>query len=282
MDTGLQREVLALCELLFEPPREDIPKLKLILGEPPQEKRAAEKQTDIEPNKRLKLQITAPKKANGPLSALSALPDRPMYVDPELLRKGRTIIDRLRNHPHSAPFLFPVDTSIYTGYLSIVSYPMDLSTAAQKLESGRYGALKDLMADINRIFQNCYIYNLDDSPIYASCKKLEAYFESTVLPDATSSVAPKGTEAFPEKEWKRAKHALQKLKENPYFDFFAWPVDPERDGAPDYFDIVAEPMDFGTIEKRLLSGFYKNMTDYEHDVELIFANCFTYNTNPMV
>jgi hypothetical protein len=276
-DFGLQREVLALCELLFEPPRDDVPKLKLILtAEPPVEKRSLPDNAENEDVKRIKL-VLPPKEKKEPKEI-----EAPVYVDPELLRKGRTIIDRLRNHPLSSPFLDPVDHAIYPNYRAVVSYPMDLATASKKLETGRYGALKDLIADINRIFQNCYIYNLDDSPIYGTCKKFESYFEGTVLPEAMSVIAPTATAAFSETEWKRCKQILHKLKSNPFYDFFAWPVDPERDGAPDYFDVISHPMDFGTIEKRLVSGYYKDVADFENDVELVFTNCLVYNSNPLV
>jgi transcription initiation factor TFIID subunit 2 len=85
-----------------------------------------------------------------------------------------------------------------------------------------------------------------------------------------------------ESDVKRAKSALSKIKTNPFFDFFAHPVDPIRDGAPDYLDVIKNPMDFGTIESRLRSGGYNSVDQLEKDVDLVFTNCLTYNANPLV
>eukprot|EP00736_Rhodelphis_marinus_P004393 Rmarinus@m.21360 len=65
-------------------------------------------------------------------------------------------------------------------------------------------------------------------------------------------------------------------------DPFSEPVDPERDGAPGYFDIVKEPMDFGTIRKKLGAavGGYTNHQQFAYDVRLVFRNCEKYNSDP--
>ena len=39
-----------------------------------------------------------------------------------------------------------------------------------------------------------------------------------------------------------------KLKRADAQGWFSRPVNPETDGAPDYFNVVKTPMDFGTIE----------------------------------
>ena len=58
---------------------------------------------------------------------------------------------------------------------------------------------------------------------------------------------------------------------------FLQPVDPVALGIPDYFTIIKEPMDFGTIKKKIDAGNYGSFSEFERDVRLIFSNCYTYN-----
>lgn len=58
---------------------------------------------------------------------------------------------------------------------------------------------------------------------------------------------------------------------------FKKPVDPKENCAPDYFDVIQNPMDLGLIRRRLESGFYQNLYSFESDVHLVFDNCILYN-----
>lgn len=48
---------------------------------------------------------------------------------------------------------------------------------------------------------------------------------------------------------------------------------------PDYFEIITEPMDFGTIKRKLQNGKYSTDTEFVNDVLLVFNNCYRYNHN---
>ena len=48
-------------------------------------------------------------------------------------------------------------------------------------------------------------------------------------------------------------------------------MDPVNDGCPTYLDEIKEPMDLGTIAKKLEGKKYKTMGDLAYDIELIFA-----------
>ncbi|EAY09975.1 Bromodomain containing protein [Trichomonas vaginalis G3] len=54
-------------------------------------------------------------------------------------------------------------------------------------------------------------------------------------------------------------------------------VDPERDGAPDYLEIVKQPMDLSTVKKKLAAGEYKTIDLFTSDVNLIWKNAKLYN-----
>lgn len=58
---------------------------------------------------------------------------------------------------------------------------------------------------------------------------------------------------------------------------FMQPVDPVALGIPDYFTVIKEPMDFGTIKKKIDSGVYSSFGQFERDCRLVFSNCYTYN-----
>ena len=58
---------------------------------------------------------------------------------------------------------------------------------------------------------------------------------------------------------------------------FRNPVDPERDGAPNYLEKVKNPIDLSTIKKKLHSNEYKTAEDFMYDVKLIYENSKIYN-----
>ncbi|EIN06408.1 hypothetical protein PUNSTDRAFT_89966 [Punctularia strigosozonata HHB-11173 SS5] len=47
--------------------------------------------------------------------------------------------------------------------------------------------------------------------------------------------------------------------------------------APDYYDVIANPMDLGTMLKKVKNKSYKSKREFQDDLDLIWSNCFTYN-----
>ena len=76
----------------------------------------------------------------------------------------------------------------------------------------------------------------------------------------------------------RCKAALDLIKSNPLAGPFLAPVDSVALGIPDYFDIIKEPMDLGTISSKLSSGQYSCQTDFEADLVLVWNNALSYNS----
>jgi hypothetical protein len=56
---------------------------------------------------------------------------------------------------------------------------------------------------------------------------------------------------------KAAKRMINTLMKHTSAWIFLEPVDPDRLGIPDYFDIIKQPMDFGTIKQKLQSNQYR-------------------------
>ncbi|KAH0787435.1 Bromodomain containing protein [Histomonas meleagridis] len=59
---------------------------------------------------------------------------------------------------------------------------------------------------------------------------------------------------------------------------FAQPVNPVRDGCPNYFKIVKNPMDLGTVMKKLTENQYKSVAEWKADVNLVWSNSLLYNS----
>lgn len=61
-------------------------------------------------------------------------------------------------------------------------------------------------------------------------------------------------------------------------DHFVYPVDPKRDGCPDYFDIIQNPICFRDIRRKVNGFAYGDSFDsFQSDVELCFSNAMLYN-----
>jgi len=55
------------------------------------------------------------------------------------------------------------------------------------------------------------------------------------------------------------------------------PVDPDKLGIPDYFNIIKNPMDLKTAEKRLSGGLYTSPLQWRDDIRLMYNNSLQYN-----
>lgn len=62
---------------------------------------------------------------------------------------------------------------------------------------------------------------------------------------------------------------------------FSWPfqqpVDAKKLNLPDYHKIIKQPMDMGTIKKRLENNYYWSAKETIQDFNTMFNNCYVYN-----
>lgn len=59
--------------------------------------------------------------------------------------------------------------------------------------------------------------------------------------------------------------------------WFQEPVDVAKFNILDYFDIVTNPMDLGTVRKKLIHNCYASAKEFLDDMNLIWGNCYKYN-----
>jgi len=70
---------------------------------------------------------------------------------------------------------------------------------------------------------------------------------------------------------------LRRLTEHENAWIFMQPVDPVELNLPDYFDVIKNPMDLGSIKKRMDNNCYKVISEFAADVRLTFDNAISYN-----
>ncbi|AQK58575.1 Transcription factor GTE12 [Zea mays] len=58
---------------------------------------------------------------------------------------------------------------------------------------------------------------------------------------------------------------------------FKDPVDPDLYKIPDYFDVIRNPMDLGTVKNKLTKKKYVSIEEFAADVRLTFSNAMKYN-----
>lgn len=59
---------------------------------------------------------------------------------------------------------------------------------------------------------------------------------------------------------------------------FRQPVNTIEWNIPDYYTVIKQPMDLNTIKKRLENYFYYSAEECIKDFQLIFDNCYRFNT----
>lgn len=70
---------------------------------------------------------------------------------------------------------------------------------------------------------------------------------------------------------------LEGLKKCKNIDPFMRPVDEEEDGAPDYYETIARPIDLRTIEEKLRGNSYSKGSEVHADIRRMWANAKKYN-----
>ncbi|PHT72897.1 hypothetical protein T459_23682 [Capsicum annuum] len=73
---------------------------------------------------------------------------------------------------------------------------------------------------------------------------------------------------------------LDMLQRRDTHEIFAEPVDPTE--VEDYYEIIKDPMDFGTMRAKLHEGMYQNLQQFEHDAFLIPKNAMHFNASGTV
>ncbi|KAI3813097.1 hypothetical protein L1987_17813 [Smallanthus sonchifolius] len=94
-------------------------------------------------------------------------------------------------------------------------------------------------------------------------------FQSTNVPNTSGTFSPILK--------KQCEGLLKKLMTHQHGWVFNKPVDVVALKIPDYFNVIKNPMDLGTIKEKLSSGKYSSPLEFLADVRHTFSNAMTYN-----
>mmetsp|Transcript_21403 Transcript_21403/g.34619 ORF Transcript_21403/g.34619 Transcript_21403/m.34619 type:complete len:368 (-) Transcript_21403:86-1189(-) len=78
-------------------------------------------------------------------------------------------------------------------------------------------------------------------------------------------------------EMQRCLQLLTAIQSRSDAEVFLHPVDWKTLGLDDYPKIIKQPMDLGTVERKLTNGKYKDIDGFAKDMRLIWDNTMTYN-----
>lgn len=108
----------------------------------------------------------------------------------------RHLVSELRAHAHSWPFHEAVNAEEVTDYYDVITEPMgkihvtnyheisvihiiliDLTTLDQNVETDVYQTMEEFIRDVQKIFDNCRVYNAEATNYTRCANRLERYFK---------------------------------------------------------------------------------------------------------
>ncbi|KAH9858772.1 histone acetyltransferase GCN5 [Lenzites betulinus] len=105
---------------------------------------------------------------------MQTTPVRPTGRNSERAAMEKLLSD-LQNHSTAWPFLQPVNAQEVADYYEVITHPMDLSTMEHKLDNNQYPDVDAFIDDAQLIFDNCRMYNPEETVYHRSATKLEKY-----------------------------------------------------------------------------------------------------------
>jgi hypothetical protein len=109
----------------------------------------------------------------------------------ESIQKLEQLLKKLFERRDSVHFRQPVDyiTLGLLDYPKVIKRKMDLRTVREKLADGQYDSVEECLTDVQLIWDNCKLYNTEDSPIYKMAQTMEAYAQK-LSTELLGSVGP--------------------------------------------------------------------------------------------
>ncbi|KAJ2766329.1 hypothetical protein IWQ57_004412, partial [Coemansia nantahalensis] len=202
----------------------------------------------------------------------------------------RRVLLRIQAQKSALEFMAPVDP-IRQGvptYFDVIKQPMDLGTIRKNLERNVYQSADGFRDHVQLVLSNCFLFNPPGAYVHDQALALQREFEAAWRHQSGADVAqtPVPTDAIPRDlplasagaaALERARAIVNRMKRDDCAWPFLRPVDPVALGVPTYFDIVRNPMDLSTVQKKLAKKAYPAVADFVADIQLIVDDCFLFN-----
>ncbi|KAJ6220885.1 hypothetical protein RDWZM_006697 [Blomia tropicalis] len=90
------------------------------------------------------------------------------------------LLKSIQMHKSAWPFLKPVDKRQVPDYYVIIKEPVDLKKIETRLHGRTYKKLAEFIYDMQKMFDNCRVYNAQQSQYYQCAETLEGFFVSKI------------------------------------------------------------------------------------------------------
>ncbi|XP_023319103.1 protein polybromo-1 isoform X2 [Trichogramma pretiosum] len=193
---------------------------------------------------------------------------------------------------------------LYADYYKMIKNPISLLQIRKKIKNGDYDTVNEVAADMNLVFENAKKYNVHTSRLYKFAVKLQKVMQEKVqelseldpeseseeeseihshprLMKRASNLLTRGKykDNIPLKKrlHKLVKCVVEHLTEDGRQPIMMFLEKPSKRDYPDYYQVIAEPMDMLTIESNIKSEKYHTDAELVQDLKLMFKNCKQYN-----
>lgn len=152
---------------------------------------------------------------------------------------------------------------------------MDLSTIKSKLDNDAYTSLVSFWNDVCLVFDNAFIFNPIKSDVFKGARAVRDHFISVFK------------ELFPHRDFlnpirlsvrdvSKAEVFVKTLEARQDLVLpFLLPVNKRL--VPEYYQAIQNPVDLGSIRRKIFVGGYSTLDDFKSEIDLMFSNCFRFN-----
>ena len=98
-------------------------------------------------------------------------------------KAAKSLIDNLWKCGDAKIFHNPVNPKVQNipDYFKVIKEPMDFATIRQKLRHNKYTSMQDFINDIIKCFDNCLLFNGEDSPAGKKCMNVMEEFNKLYI-----------------------------------------------------------------------------------------------------